>query len=236
MLAAAISNIRVDCARAGDLAVSRAAKQLLFFAGTDVWRHGFSLHGGVVWSAKGVDGDGFVFKLLAAGGAYRFQSGALGNAEVMGHYVMGFALPGWRFKQDRLIVTVFAGVDVENHRLRPDDPSSKLRGTLAGARGAIEIWYEPNASTMLEANASLSSVGPSYSARAAYGWRLFEKFYLGPEVQGFAFDDNYRQFRAGVHLTALKTEKFEYSGALGWARDSDDRNGFYARLGVIARY
>ena len=141
-----------------------------------------------------------------------------------------------RVKHDRLIVTVFAGVDAQSHRLRPDDPTSKLRGTLIGGRGAIEIWYEPNASTMLEAHASLSSVGPSYSARGAYGWRLFEKFYLGPEVQGFAFDDNYRQFRAGLHVTALKTENFEYSGALGWARDSDDRNGFYARLGMIARY
>jgi hypothetical protein len=88
----------------------------------------------------------------------------------------------------------------------------------------------------LEVNASLSSVGPSYSARAAFGWRLFEKFYAGPEVQGFAFDNNYRQFRAGLHLTTFKTESFEWSGGLGWALDSDDRHGFYARLGVIARY
>ena len=189
-----------------------------------------------MWSANGLDRDGFVFKLFAGGGTYRFHSGALGNAEVTGDYVAGFALPGWRFKHDRLIVTVFAGVDAQNHRLRPDDPTSKLRGTLIGGRGAIEVWYEPNSSTMLEAHASLSSVGPSYSARAAYGWRFFEKFYAGPEVQGFAFDDNYRQFRAGLHLTALKTENFEYSGALGWARDSDDRNGFYVRLGMIARY
>ena len=236
VLAAALNHIRVDCARAGDLAGSRPEKQFLFFAGTDVWRHGFSLHGGVVWSANGVDRDGFVFKLLAGGGAYRFSSGALGNAEVTGNYIAGFALPGWRFKQDRLIVTVFAGLDVENHRLVPDDPSTRLRGTLVGGRGEIEIWYEPNASTMLEANASLSSVGPSYSARAAFGWRLFEKFYAGPEMQGFAFDNNYRQFRAGLHLTALKTEGFEWSGGVGWARDSDDRHGLYARLGVIARY
>lgn len=236
ILAAALSNIRVDCARAGDLAGSRPEKQFLFFSGTDVWRHGFSLHGGVVWSANGVDRDGFVFKLFTATGAYRFHSGALGNAEVTGRYIAGFALPGWRFRQDRLTVTIYAGLDAQNHRLRPDDPSTKLRGTFVGGRGAIEIWYEPNPSTMLEGHASLSSVGPSYSARGAFGWRLFDKFYAGPEVQGFAFDDNYRQFRAGLHLTALKTESFEWSGGVGWARDSDDRHGFYARLGVIARY
>ena len=156
ILAAAISNSRVDCAQAGDLAISRPEKQFLFFAGTDVWRHGFSLHGGVVWFANGLDRDGFVFKLFAGGGTYRFHSGPLGDAEVIGDYVVGFALPGWRFKHDRLIVTVFAGVDAQNHRLRPDDPTSKLRGTLIGGRGAIEIWYEPNSSTMLEAHASLS--------------------------------------------------------------------------------
>jgi hypothetical protein len=37
------------------------------------------------------------------------------------------------------------------------------------------------------------------------------EFYVGPEVQGFAFDDNYRQFRAGLHLTAFKTESFEWT-------------------------
>jgi hypothetical protein len=109
-------------------------------------------------------------------------------------------------------------------------------GVEAGKHRKLKSGTSPNASTMLEANASLSSVGPSYSARTAFGWRLFEKFYAGPEVQGFAFDNNYRQFRAGLHLTAFKTESFEWSGGLGWALDSDDRHGFYARLGVIARY
>ena len=216
ILAAAISNIiRVDCAQAGDLAISRPNKQFLFFASTDVWRHGFSLHGGVVWSANGLDRDGFVFKLFAGGGRYRFHSGALGNAEVIGDYVAGFALPGWRFKHDRLIVTVFAGVDAQNHRLRPDDPHEQV------ARH-IDWWTRRNrdlvrAKFLHHAGSPCIalSVGPSYSARAAYGWRLFEKFYAGPEVQGLAFDDNYRQFRAGLYLTAWKTENFECSGALG---------------------
>jgi hypothetical protein len=61
ILAAALNNICVDYAQAGDLAGSRSEKQFLFFAGSDVWRQGFSLHGGVVWSANGVDQDGFVF-------------------------------------------------------------------------------------------------------------------------------------------------------------------------------
>jgi hypothetical protein len=38
---------------------------------------------------------------------------------------------------------------------------------------------------MVAADASLSSIATGYSARAAYGWRLHDWFYLGPEAQTF---------------------------------------------------
>ncbi len=232
-LAAAFSGI-VECASADP--DGRDDLGFLFFTGTDLWRNGMLAYGGLLWSPDGIDREGFVLKLFAGGGDYRYLSGGLGNAEVTGRNIVGFVMPGWRFQQDRLTVTVFGGLDLQRHRLTPDDPSSSLRGNYAGARGAIDLWYEPDAATMLEANAALSSIGPSYSARAAFGWRAFDHFYAGPEVQGFAFDGNYRQLRAGLHVTAFKTENFEWSGAIGWALDSDHRDGLYGRLGLIARH
>jgi hypothetical protein len=87
---------------------------------------------------------------------------------------------------------------------------------------------------MLNADASVSSVGPSYSARLAYGWRL-GAFYVGPEIGGFASGAHYTQFRAGMHITALRTGLLEWSGGMGFATDSDHRNSLYARLGLIIR-
>jgi hypothetical protein len=156
-------------------------------------------------------------------------------AAVTGRLFTGSILPGWRFVRGKLFVTFYAGLDLQNHTLTPDDPSAGLRGSYAGLRGNVELWYEPTTFTMVAADGSISTIGASYNARAAFGWKVFDRYYLGPEVQGFAAGDNYRQFRAGVHVTGLRTAMFEWSGALGWATDSDDRDGVYGKLGLLMR-
>ncbi len=208
---------------------------LLLFSGTDLWRHGSFSHGGLLWSPGGIDREGFTFKLLIGGGSYRYESGALGNFDVTGHTIVGLALPGWRFVRDRFILTVFAGLDAQHHLLTPYDPGNNLRGTHYGVRGAVEFWFEPDAATMWAGDASVSSVGTSYAARIAYGWRLFDALYTGPEFGGFASGNSYRQWRAGLHVTGLRTHAIEWSLGAGYASDSDSRDGFYGRIGLFTR-
>lgn len=220
-----------DAARAGEFA--RDDDTLLFFTGADLWRQGsFSFAGGV-WSPAGLDRDGFTFKLLLGAGSYQYHSDALG--EVTGRQATGFAMAGYRFVRGKLFVSVFAGLDVQHHYFTPYDSGNDLAGTHAGIRGNVELWYEPNANTMFAADASVSSIGPSYSGRIAFGWRIAESFYLGPEALVFANGDDYRQFRTGLHLTGLRTGTLEWSFAAGWMRDSSDREGFYGRVGLLTR-
>jgi hypothetical protein len=233
ILAAAISCLSAECAHADMF--RRDDDTLLFFTGTDLWRQGSFSFGGGLWSPGGIDRQGLTFKLLGGAGTYRYLSGALGDVEVTGRQFTGFAMAGYRFVEDKMIVTVFAGLDVQNHRLTPDDPANHLRGTHAGIRGAIEFWHEPDAQSMWAADASASSVGPSYSWRIAVGWRVFDTFYLGPEAAAFAGGDAYRQLRAGLHVTGFRAAAVEWSLGAGWLRDTSDRAGFYGRLGVIAR-
>ena len=86
---------------------------------------------------------GSVLKLMFGGGVYRYTSGALGNVDVRGRQLAAAILPGWRFIRDGFIVTVFAGLDFQNHRLSPDDPTAGLRGSYVGLRTGFELWYEP---------------------------------------------------------------------------------------------
>jgi hypothetical protein len=233
---AAVTAISMTVASAwagGDL--RRDGPNFLLFSTTDLWRHGGFLHGGVVWSPGGVDNDGFALKLMLGGGTYRYISGALANAEVDGRLLAGAILPGWRFVRGKFIATVYAGLDLQNHKLTPDDPSAGLRGGYTGLRGSVELWYEPTPFTMIAADGAVSTIGASYNARLALGWRVFDRYYLGPEVQAFAAGDNYHQFRAGMHVTGLRTAMFEWSGSLGWTTDSDDRDGLYGKLGMILR-
>jgi hypothetical protein len=216
-------------ARAGD-----DGAQFLLFSGTDLWRDGRFMHGGLLWSPGGLDRDGFTVKLVASGGLYRYRSGALGNAWVIGADEEAQVLPGWRFKRGQLEVKVFAGIDIQNDATSPYDPANRLLGTSVGARTAVNLWFEPTASTMFAADASLSSIATNYSARVAYGWRLHDWFYLGPEAQTFACI-GFTQARLGVHLTGFKTDQFEWSAAAGWSGDSDHRSSPYFRLGLITR-
>jgi hypothetical protein len=208
--------------------------QAIFFSGVDVWRNGRFLNGGVLWSADGLDSEGFTLKAVTSAGLYRYRSGALGGATVIGSQATTQLLPGWRFKSDQLEVAIFAGLDVQEGATFPDDPSNRLRGRSTGARVSADLWFEPTEETMIAADASLSSIIRSYSARIAYGWRVLDWFYLGPEAQTFA-SQGYQQFRLGVHLTAFKTDWFELSAAVGWSRDTDHRQSPYLRLGVLTR-
>jgi hypothetical protein len=233
-MAAALS-VGSSRALAGTDPSSDDQARFLLFSTSDLWRHGGFTHAGVLWAPSGLDREGPVLKLMFGGGVYHYISGALGNAEVRGRQLGGAVLPGWRFVRNGLFVTVFAGLDFQNHRLSPDDPTAGLRGSYVGLRTGFELWYEPTASTMVAADASISTVGPSYSARIAAGWRIFDRFYLGPELGAFAADDNYRQVRAGIHVTGLRTAQFEWSAGLGWAGDSDRRSSAYGKLGLITR-
>jgi hypothetical protein len=206
---------------------------ILLFSGTDLWRHGGSVHGGLLWSPEGLDHEGFTFKLLSGAGVYRFHSGALGT-DITARQSTTFALPGWRFIHENVQVTVFAGLDVQDHRLAPDDISARLRGQLVGVRSGFDFWYEPGPTSMLAADASASTIGRSYSARLAYGWRFLESLYLGPEVHALG-SDNYRQFRAGFHATGLRTGPVEWAASTGWTGDSDHRGSLYARLSILTR-
>jgi hypothetical protein len=206
----------------------------LFFAGTDLWRYGQFMHGGVVLSPGGLDADGFVLKLMVGGGRYSFFSGGL-NQDVEGRAFSATAMPGWRFRRGDFIATVYAGADLQDHRLSPDDPGARLRGRYFGARIAGEAWYQPDARTMVAASAMLSSIGPTGSARLALGWKGSAPVFIGPEAQMFWCAD-FSQLRIGAHVTGLRLDAFEWTAAGGWAIDSDERTGAYVRLGVIARY
>jgi hypothetical protein len=214
-------------ARAGD-----DGAQFLLFSGTDLWRDGRFLYGGLQWSPGGLNREGFTLQLMGSGGQYRYRSGALNNDWVIGTEEGANLMPGWRFKRDRLEIKIFAGLDIKNDVTSPYDPSSRLHGTAVGVRTAVNLWFEPTPTTMVAADASLTSIITGYSARAAYGWRMEDWFYLGPEAQTFACI-GYSQLRFGDHLTGFKTELWEWSAAAGWSTDSDHRSSPYLRLGVL---
>jgi hypothetical protein len=207
----------------------------ILFSGRDFWRNGVFAYGGMLYAPGGFDRGGLLFKLLLSGGAYRYNAGDLGGERVTGAEFVAQVLPGFRVTRNHFEAKVFMGPEYEYHRLWPDDPGNRLRGPAFGVRFAVDLWDEPTATTMLAGDASLSTVGGNYAARAAIGWQVFDKqFYAGPETQVYG-GDGYAQWRVGVHITSFKTGDTEWSAAGGWAIDSDNRSSPYLRLGFMQR-
>jgi hypothetical protein len=215
--------------------IDAAAKQdfdrYLLFGGFDLWRNGGSVHGGMLWSPGGLAHEGFTLKLLVAGGNYGYTSA---GTEVDGRYTLASVMAGYRIKRGRLEATAVIGPDFQRHELTPDDLGNRMRGSHAGVRFGVDLWYQTSDTFMATASVSLSSIGPNYWTRAAVGWYLFDRVWIGPELMALG-GDRYDQFRVGAHVTALRTAAFEWTAGVGFARDSDDRNGFYARIGVLTR-
>ncbi|MGN6462363.1 MAG: cellulose biosynthesis protein BcsS [Pseudolabrys sp.] len=230
-IAAAISSVSVAAAVEPD----GDTNQLLLFSGADLWRNGNFSHGGVYWSPDGLERDGLTFKALLSAGTYRYRSGALNDQPVVGRMIGAQILPGWRFIRGPVEVKAFTGIDIRDLRLFPDDPAARLKGYQVGMHTAIEVWYQPTPEIMTALNANVSTVGSQYFVQAMAGWRLFDAFYLGPELTTFSSYD-YRQWRVGLHVTALHWLDLEWSGAVGLARDSEGVSGLYGRIGILRRH
>jgi hypothetical protein len=176
----------------------------------------------------------FYFPAAMSGGLDRYNSVNLGGQQVIGAETTLQVLPGFQVQRSNLSAKFFMGLDAEEHRLWPDDPSNSLRGHMWGMRVATDLWYEPTEKIMATFDASLSTIATNYSARAAFGHRVIDdQFYFGPEIAYFA-SEGYRHFRLGGHLTGLKTDTSQWSAAGGWARDSDGHSSPQCAAGADA--
>jgi hypothetical protein len=206
-------------------------EKFLYFTGFDLWRSGGSVYGGVQWAPSGLNEDGFTLKLLLAEGTYRYLAG---STSIRGTGLLASVLPGWRIKRGDFEIKLFTGLDLQNHRLSPDDPGNSLRGTHAGVRIAADLWWEPTTSLMLASSISGSTIGNSFGIRGAAGWRFMDRFWAGPEVETSG-DEVYRQYRIGAHLTSLKFAAFEWSLGAGYVEDNSHRSGLYGRISLLTR-
>src|SRR5665811_2492840 len=104
MVVAAAFSVWCVCVSTGPARAGDDGAQFLLFAGADLWRDGRFVHRGLLWSPGGLDNEGFTFQLVTSGGLYRYRSGTLNNAQVIGTEAEVQLLPGWRFKRDKLEV------------------------------------------------------------------------------------------------------------------------------------
>jgi len=233
-VATALAVASVICCAACGAEILPPAPSSLLFGGTDLWRYGAFLYGGAVWAPQGLDAGGFAMKALLSGGRYSYMAGDI-HAQVDGITVSAAAMPGWRVVRPDFTVSLYAGPLMQDYRLSPYDPGSRLHGLHGGGQLASEIWYQPAPSIMTAFSGSIASIGETGSLRGAVGLRAFDAVFFGPEAAAL-FCGDFQELQFGAHATAFKFGTTEWSGGAGWALASDRRGGPYLRVGLSARY
>ncbi|MDB5566239.1 MAG: Cellulose biosynthesis protein BcsS [Tardiphaga sp.] len=204
--------------------------RLLYFTGLDIWRCGFGGYAGMQWAPKGINKDGFILRLFASESLERYTTT---RRRYETQIFRGSVMPGIRFKRGNFEMQLLGGLDVEADYLLINRRLAALRSRI-GARFTTDIWWEPTRSLMLQYSLSGTMIDDGINTRVAAGWRLFDRFWIGPEAS-LSSDFFGQQYRIGAHLTGLRTGDYEWSIAAGHVQDSFQREGIYGRLGITVR-
>lgn len=221
---------RISKRRAFDFLSGGMPDRLMYFGGVDASHWSLGAYGGLQWAPAGLNKDGFILRFYMSENLERYTTGTRSDYTQISRATL---LPGYLMRRGNLEVQFLAGLDMEADYFFHDQRRSRLR-TTAGTRGTMDIWWEPTREMMLQYALSGTTIDNGYTTRVAAGWRMFDLFWIGPEA---ALSNDYfsQQTRIGGHLTGLRTGPYEWSFAAGHVQDNFERQGVYARFGMVIR-
>lgn len=200
-------------------------ERFLLFSGIDLWRASTAAYGGLHWAPNGLNQDGVIARLLLSRNLERYDADST-------TIVRASALAGLRVRRGEFELKLMAGPHFVS--FEPTAPAAQQSGARLGFQAVIETWWEPTAALMLASSWSAATLDSGYGGRVAAGWRLFDRFWSGPEL-AVSTDAFSTQYRFGLHLTGYRWQDLEWSAAIGYLQDSFSRDGAYARIGVLLR-
>jgi hypothetical protein len=214
-----------------------AAQDYVVEMGTDlsVDSHGsiFGSVNGTMAPAGKLSEDGARIRLEASAGRYRYRSDTVGPVNAT--QVQGAALLGYSFVTAHASLSAFVGVDFQNNELSPFDPGNKVSGASTGAKFVVEGNMRPTDKTMLAGYMSYATSFNTYYARLQAGYRVMDRFYVGPEV-GLLGNDFFNQWRVGAHLSGFALGPVKLSASAGYLSDDKQGSGFYTTVDLRAGF
>jgi hypothetical protein len=158
------------------------------WSGAQAYDHVWSLYSGITVSPfGGIQEDGMRLRAVGGYGAYSYsgpRAAGPSSQIVKFHGTAPFAdlLIGYHMQLGPLTVKAFGGLMVAENRLQPDDPETTIRGSGAGAKVALETWWNMSDRAWSALDLSWGSLHESYAARARLGWRFVPDLSAGLEA------------------------------------------------------
>jgi hypothetical protein len=166
----------------------------VWFSGVDVAKDAWYGFAGAIGAFNGdLSKDGLVWRLYGSHLEYDLNPGD-------GKGWQGDIMLGYVFNRADYSAGLYAGLDVQNFKLSPDDPTAKVRGTEAGLKISADI--ETSKETLpyyANLDAVYSTAFDTYWARGRLGLNR-HGFTFGPEASAFGSVDFDAQ-RLGAFLS-----------------------------------
>lgn len=199
------------------------------FGGGDVRERSWYTYGGFVFTPFGdLTQDGFLVRGVFGGGEYEYDNP---GGEVDGDHINLEGMLGYQMFMDMFRVSVYAGVNVQDHDLSPNDPTNSVEGTEVGFQATGEIETLATSPFYAGFAGTYSTANDTYWTRGRLGWQ-FEQFVIGPEGS-LAGNDEYDAARIGGFI-AMQIGSFAVSASVGYA-DVDGTQGddsVYGTFGI----
>ncbi|MBV8393948.1 MAG: cellulose biosynthesis protein BcsS [Alphaproteobacteria bacterium] len=231
LVAASAALADVPAALAADPTVS------VFTGGQALWNSSYAYAGGMAALGGSIYSDGLRLRVSGGIGQYSYDIQP-GVRQGVG-YQQGDAMAGYRLSLGPANVTLFGGVEVQNHD--DSNPNATTRGTVAGGKGQVELYSPLGPNAFVFALGSLSSNYTSYYSFAKAGYRVNERLSIGP--QGSADGSvTYNHAGAGAfvsynfgraELSVSSGYEFDLRGA---APGSANANGVYGAVDLSFKF
>jgi hypothetical protein len=174
---------------------------------------------------------GFRLALLGVGGKYQYLTEP---ALIKGRFEAGDALIGYGWVAENMSAKVVVGVNVQNQRLSPDDPTATVKGTATGAKVQVDFYGTPTDYTMVAGLGSYSTAFKTYYTDFKAGYQVFnvKELYFGPQLVALGNED-FNQWRFGAHLSGIPligSAKLNLFG--GYLSDSRAGPGAYGAVSM----
>jgi hypothetical protein len=151
------------------------------FAGVDFAPESYFGYGGAVVALNGdFARPGFVVRVLGGYGEFRYNSESVAGGVVDGSIFLGDALVGYQAFGNNFRIAAYLGVEHQDIRLRPPDPTALVQGRETGFKILGEVETGEAIQFYFNLMGSFSTAFDTYWSRLRIGYR-FGNLIVGPE-------------------------------------------------------
>lgn len=160
-------------------------------------------------------------------GSYRAETP--GAARAIGQQADLAAMAGYALVGEGGVLAGFVGLNVRRDETSQTTTGVSAARTEVGLKTALDYYARPTALTMVHATGSYATTFNAYYGRVRFGLAALAGGYVGPEFTMLG-DDNYRQWRAGAHLSGMQLGALQLGVSAGYVHDHVRKGGLYTTV------